>query len=86
MLRQAIAYTSNERQQFYLTQLNESLKTGDLDEYRAAQHTWIKDENPRSESIFGFVEPYRDPYGTRAEFEALVAINDPEETDTLVNL
>ena len=38
------------------------------------------------ENIFGFVEPYRDPYGTRAEFEGLVAISDTEETKALTKL
>lgn len=34
----------------------------------------------------GFVEPYRDPHGTRAEFEGLVAISDAEETKALQRL
>ena len=41
---------------------------------------------PRVENIFGYVEPYRDPYGIRAEFEGLVAISDPEETRALTKL
>lgn len=86
MLRQATNYSSNEKQELYLAKLIKSFETGSLDEYRAAQYTWIEDKSPRIENIFGFVEPYRDPYGTRAEFEGLVAINDPEETETLRKL
>ena len=32
------------------------------------------------------MEPYRDPYGSRAEFEGLVAISDAEETKALKKL
>jgi len=38
------------------------------------------------ENIFGFVEPYRDPDGLRAEFEGLVAIPDEQETKLLSEL
>jgi dipeptidyl-peptidase-3 len=38
------------------------------------------------ENIFGFVEPYRDPQGIRAEFEAVVAIADDLETALLTKL
>lgn len=34
----------------------------------------------------GFVEPYRDPHGVRAEFESLVAIADDGETAMLAKL
>ena len=85
-LHQAISYTSNEKQKIYLSQLIKSFKYGSLDDYRAAQYAWIGDKSPRVENIFGFVEPYRDPHGIRAEFESLVAINDPEETDMLCKL
>jgi dipeptidyl-peptidase-3 len=37
-------------------------------------------------TFFGFVEPYHDPRGIRAEFEGLVAIADDEETRLLAKL
>lgn len=85
-LSQAKNYAANEKQELFLSQYIESFTTGDLEVYRNSQRTWITDKNPRVENIFGFVEPYRDPYGIRAEFEGLVAITDPEDTKTLMKL
>ena len=85
-LRKASDYTSNDKQKTYLEQLMRSFESGSLDRYRAALCTWIEDKSPHVENIFGFVEPYRDPYGVRAEFEGLVAINDPKETEILRRL
>jgi dipeptidyl-peptidase-3 len=82
-LAEASTYAANEEQKTFLAQYIESFRTGSLHAYRDSQRTWIKDKGPRVESIFGFVEPYRDPYGIRAEFEGLVAISDIEETKTL---
>ncbi|CAI6259664.1 unnamed protein product [Periconia digitata] len=85
-LREAKQYAANEKQELFLSQYIESFRTGDLEVYRDSQRTWITDRSPRVESIFGFVEPYRDPHGIRAEFEGLVAITDREETNTLIKL
>jgi dipeptidyl-peptidase-3 len=85
-LTQASKYAANETQRVFLSQYIESFRTGSLHAYRDSQRTWIRDKIPRVENIFGFVEPYRDPYGTRAEFEGLVAISDTEETKALTRL
>jgi dipeptidyl-peptidase-3 len=85
-LSEAKKYAANERQELFLSQYIESFQTGDLEVYRESQRTWITDKRPRVENIFGFVEPYRDPYGVRAEFEGLVAITDLEETRALLKL
>jgi dipeptidyl-peptidase-3 len=85
-LSEAKKYAANERQELFLSQYIESFQTGDLEVYRESQRTWITDKSPRVENIFGFVEPYRDPYGVRAEFEGLVAITDLEETKALLKL
>jgi dipeptidyl-peptidase III len=69
-----------------LEQYVESFTTGSLDVYRDSQRSWIADKAPKIENIFGFVEPYRDPAGVRAEFEGLVAIADAQETKLLTNL
>ncbi|KAK6209163.1 hypothetical protein LQW54_006617 [Pestalotiopsis sp. IQ-011] len=79
-LAKATENASNDTQRKFLQQYIQSFRTGDLEVYRDSQKTWISDKAPIVENIFGFVEPYRDPYGIRAEFEGLVAIADPHET------
>ncbi|KFY29237.1 hypothetical protein V493_02466, partial [Pseudogymnoascus sp. VKM F-4281 (FW-2241)] len=85
-LTEASKYTANETQKLFVSQYMESFHTGNLHAYRDSQRTWAKDKAPAIENIMGFVEPYRDPHGTRAEFEGLVAISDVEETKALKRL
>ena len=85
-LREAANHATNATQRHVISQYIKSFETGDLEVYRDSQRAWVTDLNPRVENIFGFVEPYRDPFGIRAEFEGLVAISDPEETRTLAKL
>ena len=85
-LKQAVAYAADERQRTFLEKYIESFESGSLEAYRESQRTWVSDIAPRVENIFGFVEPYRDPFGIRAEWEALVAISDREESRRLQHL
>jgi dipeptidyl-peptidase III len=85
-LSEATKYAANDLQREVLDAYIESFQTGSLDKYRESQRIWVMDKAPRVENIFGFVEPYRDPNGIRAEFEALVAISDDEETKLLARL
>lgn len=85
-LSEASKHAANDTQRLFISQYIKSFTTGSLDVYRDSQRTWIKDKSPRVENIFGFVEPYRDPCGIRAEFEGLVAITDNEQTKALVKL
>lgn len=82
-LREAIKFTSNEIQRQTLLNYIASFTSGSLEAYRDSQKSWVKDTSPAVENIFGFVEPYRDPYGVRAEWESFVAISDKEETTRL---
>lgn len=85
-LSAASSHAANDIQKQVLTQYIESFRTGSLGVYRDSQRSWISDKGPRIENVFGFVEPYRDPYGIRAEFEGVVGIADPEETRQLSKL
>ncbi|KAF3069081.1 putative dipeptidyl peptidase 3 [Daldinia childiae] len=85
-LAKAMEYAANDTQKKFLSQYIESFQTGNLETYRDSQRTWITDKGPKVENIFGFVEPYRDPAGIRAEFEGLVAIADADETKLLSKL
>jgi dipeptidyl-peptidase III len=83
---EARKYVSNPTQESILSLYQDSFTTGNIENYKESQRLWIKDLQPSVEAIFGFVEPYRDPMGIRAEFEGLVAITDKEETQTLTKL
>ncbi|KAL8855986.1 MAG: hypothetical protein Q9178_007356 [Gyalolechia marmorata] len=85
-LREASKFAANEKQEKFLEQYIASFESGDLEVYKESQKSWIKDTAPRVENVFGFVEPYRDPFGIRAEFEGLVAISDAGETKLLSRL
>lgn len=85
-LSHAIDFTANDLQKKFLASYIGSFQTGSLETYRDSLRTWVRDKAPTVENIFGFVEPYRDPHGTRAEFEGLVAIADLEETKLLSKL
>jgi dipeptidyl-peptidase-3 len=85
-LSEAKKYAANDTQKFFLSQYIESFTTGNLETYRDSQRTWIADKSPRVENTFGFVEPYRDPFGARSESEGLAAIKDLDETSTLMRL
>ncbi|KAI1123465.1 peptidase family M49-domain-containing protein [Nemania abortiva] len=85
-LTEAAKYAANSLQKDFLRAYIESFQTGSLDKYRESQRIWVRDKAPKVENIFGFVEPYRDPHGTRSEFEGLVAIANKEETELLSKL
>ncbi|KAI6351049.1 hypothetical protein MCOR25_010192 [Pyricularia grisea] len=82
----ASKYAANDAQREFLALYIKSFRTGDLEAYRQSQRIWVRDCAPRVENIMGFVEPYRDPFGVRAEFEGLVAIADDGETAMLAKL
>lgn len=85
-LSEAVQYCANATQRRMLDKLQESFRSGDLEAYREAQTIWVKDRGPKVEVLFGFLEAYRDPYGTRAEFEGVVSISDPKGSKALTTL
>lgn len=82
-LSEATKYCANETQRQMLRKSQHSFHTGDFEDYREAQRIWVKDRCPQVELLFGFVETYRDPYGSRAEFEGVVSIVDPKGSKVL---
>ena len=85
-LEKAQQYAENSLQKSILSQYIKSFRTGDMEAYRESQKQWVQGKDTSIESIFGFVEPYRDPSGVRAEFEGLVATVDTEGTSKLAAL
>jgi dipeptidyl-peptidase III len=85
-LEAARKYTANPRQENIISQYQDSFRSGDIETYKQAQISWVQDYKPTVETILGFVEPYRDPFGARAEFEGIVAVVDSEETQVLTSL
>jgi dipeptidyl-peptidase III len=83
---EARKYAANALQDSFLSNCQASFTSGDLEVYKESQRLWVKDRQPSVEVILGFVEPYRDPMGIRAEFEGLVAVTDKDETQALTNL
>ncbi|KAF2228173.1 peptidase family M49-domain-containing protein [Elsinoe ampelina] len=83
---EAIPHATSDPQREYIKQYIQSFRTGDLNIYRESLKKWMRHLSPTVEDIFGFVEPYRDPYGIRAEFEGLVAIKDVQATELVTRL
>ncbi len=63
----AKAYAGNGKQLEIIDHYVASFLTGNLNAFRESQKVWVTDKSPSVETIFGFVEPYRDPHGVRSE-------------------
>jgi len=85
-LGEACEYAANDHQKGFIQQYQRSFQSGSIETHKDSQRIWVKDIKPAVETQFGFIEPYRDPFGTRAEFEGLVALVDAEETKLLTKL
>lgn len=85
-LGEACKYAANDYQKRFIQKYQRSFQTGNIETHKESQRIWVKDIKPAVETQFGFIEPYRDPFGVRAEFEGLVALVDTEETQLLTKL
>jgi dipeptidyl-peptidase-3 len=75
-LKQALEYVANDMQTKILQHYIESFHTGNLQPYRESQRAWTTDKCPSVEHVLGFVAPYNDPCGLRAQWEGAVCIAD----------
>lgn len=82
-LEKAKDYAGNEKQVRFLNDYIKCFRTGSLEAFQESQKTWVTDVSARVENLIGFIEPYRDPAGTRSEWEAMIGIADPEGASRL---
>ncbi|KAF4992902.1 hypothetical protein FGRMN_6845 [Fusarium graminum] len=86
LLLKAKDFTASDKQARIIDHYAESFQTGSLQAFRESQKLWVTDKSPSVETIIGFVEPYRDPHGVRGEWEAMICISDPVESERLKKL
>ena len=73
-LEKAKEYSANQHQTDMLTHYIESFTSGDVKAHMDGSRAWVIDKGPAVESYIGFIESYRDPLGTRAEWEGFCAV------------
>ncbi len=85
-LEKALPYAANDHQREMVRAYIKHFRFGDIEDHKQSQRHWIKDLGPAVETNIGFIESYRDPFGSRGEFEGFVAVVNKETSRKFAHL